>query len=135
MTYGFADVDTHFREEIGPEGPWEPRSQRTQEAYAAISAGLRKTPRGASTADFNPTNKLLQMTGRLKTSINPKGIRNIPGGIEIFSNVQYSRVHQKGSKRGIPKRDFLWLTERAKDKMLDLMWKIVMGEGGAQGAL
>lgn len=117
--FGFKDINEHFREESGPEGAWAKRKASTQAMYEAIASGRRNPPKGMARASFNPTNKILQLTGFLRQSILPTNIRNVTqNSIMIFSNAAYSRAHDEGGRdRGLAKRPFMWLSDSTLDKM------------------
>jgi phage gpG-like protein len=119
--FGFRDIQSHFEQEKGPDGPWQKRSSFTQDMYAAISSGRRNVPKGMDVAAgaFNPSNKILQLTGRLRGSILPSGIKSEgKDAIRVFANAPYSGKHDRGdaSKR-LPKRQFMWLSQEATRKM------------------
>lgn len=129
-TFGFKDIIQHFADEMGPDGPWIPRSANTQARYAAILSGMMKTPAGGHTAQYNPSNKLLQMTGRLRGSLLPGA-----GGIErtgktevtLFSNVVYSRAHDQGNPdSGLPQREFMYLSPAGEEAVLNAMMNMIM---------
>jgi phage gpG-like protein len=109
--FGFKDIQDHFREESGPGGPWPERSDFTQMMY------LR---RNKTNAVYDPGNKLLQLTGRLRQSI----MRGKSGGAKaigkntaaIQSNVEYSGKHDQGEGK-IPQRQFMWLSDKAVDNI------------------
>src|SRR3990167_7444245 len=67
-TIGYRDIIKHFEDESGPNGPWKPRSESTQKAYARIAAGFGG-PR-TNKAKYNPSNKILQLSGDLRKSIS-----------------------------------------------------------------
>lgn len=80
------DVLDHFNKEQGPTGRWKP------------------TKKGKG--------KILQDTGRLKSSIKGKSSSR---KAEVSTNVSYAGVHNFGSSgRNIPKRKFLWISQKAK---------------------
>lgn len=122
-TFGFKDVIGHFGEERGSNGPWKRRSVATQFAYAAINSGLRKPPSGYPRAAFNPTNKLLQLTGNLRKSLLVSNVREKGrGSIEFFANAIYSGTHDRGdSKKNIPQREFMWLSGTATERMANFI--------------
>lgn len=133
---GFPDIVRHFADEEGEKGKWVPRKPSTQDAYARIAEGLRKPPRGARRGSFSPNNKLLQMTGRLRQSLiagdapRSGSIRNKgASAVEFFSNVNYSGVHDRGGKK-MPQREFMWLSERAKELMTKIILDKLVGDNG-----
>lgn len=118
-TAGIADIKKHFVDEQGPNAPWKPRKASTNERYLKIALGEHKPPKGTSKAQYNPGNKILQMTGQLRNSILPANWRRKSAtAIEVFSNDIKSGTHDRGDKeRNIPARSFMWLSDNAKEKM------------------
>lgn len=122
-TVGFKDIIEHFAEEKGPNGAWPIRSPSTKERYARILSGMSKPPAGTARGAFDPSNKLLQLTGLLRQSLMPGkgGIRS--GGknaVVMFTNVVYARTHDEG--RGpIPQREFMYLSEGGQQRMVDVL--------------
>lgn len=117
--FGFSDVINHFDTESGPNGKWQKRKQSTQMAYAKILAGTRKPPKGMPRSSFNPSNKLLQLTGHLRKSLLVSNIKQKgKGAIEFYANATYSGVHDNGNpSKNIPQRAFMWLSPTAKERM------------------
>ena len=117
--FGFKDINEHFREEEGPDGAWAKRKASTQALYAAIASGRVSPPSGAARAAYNPTNKILQLTGLLRQSILPTNIRNVTqNSIMVFANAPYGKRHDEGdAARGLAKRPFMWLSDGALNKM------------------
>ena len=119
FTYGFKDIVQHFRDEEGSEGKWPPRSDRTNEMYDRINKG-----KGKNAGSYRSSNKLLQLTGKLRSSLlygeeraNNSSVTNHGQyAISIFSNVKYAGVHNYGYKN-IPQREYLWLSENAQELM------------------
>ena len=126
--HGFADIIQHFRDESGPDGRWPKRAPSTQERYRRIMTGELRPPPGAHRASFNPSNKLLQLTGALRQSITPtrgQGRKRGKNTVELFTEIQYAGVHQYGH-RNIPARPFMWLSDPAKGKIVnDLLMYLV----------
>jgi len=122
--FAFKDIMDHFQQEEGPDSKWQRRSPSTQEAYSKIAAGIWKPPKGMRAGSFSPTNKLLQLTGNLRQSINPGTMKQSSDSVTIFANAPYSAVHQEGGG-GIPARPFMWLSDDAQDKMLDAMMTLI----------
>ena len=124
-TFGFKEINDHFREERGPDGKWKKRSAITQKIYADISSGKRKPPRGYSRAAFNPSNKILQLTGTLRGSMLPQNVRRLTSNsIMIFTPVKYSGKHDRGEDK-MPKRTFMWMGDPALRDMAEAaasMW-------------
>ena len=116
--HGFQDVVDHFKNEEGPTGKWSKRAKSTQDRYARINAGLQNPPAGTARAAFNPSNKLLQLTGTLRQSISPqqgKAKKRSKGMVELFTEVSYASAHEYGTKN-IPQRSFMWLSKSTKKK-------------------
>jgi phage gpG-like protein len=125
-TKGRQNVDEHFREQSGPNGAWAPRAASTQRAYANYASGKWKLPKGSGHATkYNPSNLLLQLTGRLKTSVQPAGkdggVRVLDNhSVMLFSAVKYSRAHDLGNpSRGLPQREFMYLNDKGMEKVAE----------------
>lgn len=120
-TFGFKDIEDHFRNEEGPDGPWKRRAPSTQAMYAAIASGRRKAPLGIPPAAFNPSNKILQMQGFLRKSILPANFRKVGrDAVMLFSTVRWSKAHDEGSgKRRLPQRKFMWMSDDAMRDMAE----------------
>lgn len=124
--FAFKDIIEHFSREEGPDGAWPKRSSATQQAYAKIAAGIWQPPKGMRAGSFNPSNKLLQLTGNLRQSINPTNMsRRGQDSINIFANAPYAGRHDEGGG-GIPARPFMWLSDEVQDKMLDAILTMAM---------
>lgn len=107
---GFRDIQDHFKKESGPKGRWEPRKASTQESYAR---------RNRYDARYNPSNKLLQLTGSLRQSILASSAlmqTENPNSIRVFAASSYGGKHDRGGKN-TPKREFMWLSKTALDSM------------------
>ncbi len=98
-TYAYQDIIDHFRKETGPEGDWADR----QEPYKSYIEGKGYT-------------KILQVTGNLRQSISFS--RPDSSSIAVIANAPYSGSLDEGNK-GMPARPFMWLTDRAQDKMMN----------------
>ncbi len=136
QAFAFQDIISHFRDEQGPDGAWAPRSGTTQARYAMIQSGQWKPPRGARAGSFNPTNKLLQLTGNLRKSLLPTEgeIKNIGSdGVMLFSNTEYSGRHDRGGG-GIPARPFMWLSEQVQEKMVNTVLQLILEDDGPGAA-
>jgi len=122
-TAGIADIKRHFEDEQGPTAPWKPRKQATDERYLLIALGLYKAPKGTTKGQYNPTNKILQMTGMLKRSFLPSNWRRKSAtAIEVFSNDTKSGAHDRGNKeKNIPARPFMWISGKGKDVMAQII--------------
>lgn len=121
MTYGFQDIIDHFRQEQGSEGSWAKRKPSTQRSYARMGKYDRR---------YSPSNRLLQLTGKLRGSLLPtKGGIKRQGryGALMFSSSPVGIFHQKGTRKMV-KRDFMWLNDPAQQRMVDLILSRVVGE-------
>jgi phage gpG-like protein len=117
--FAYPDIMDHFHNEEGPQGSWPRRNERTQKAYDRIARGFRKAPKGTKRSDYSSTNKLLQLTGALERSINPRAILVRGDSVEVSSMVPYGNTHNQGNKTfNIPKREFLWLSQKSIDGIL-----------------
>ena len=120
-TMGYKDILDHFKKEEGPEGKWKPRSQFTQERYEAIRRGAAEPPEGIARSAFNPSNRLLQMTGAMRSSILGHNSRTLDSRtILVWANDPKSGKHDRGVDTGFPKipaRPFMWLSNSMKQKI------------------
>lgn len=130
-TFGFKDIVDHFEKEQGEDGAkWAPRSAETQAWYTAIMQGRRKPPRGTARAAYNPSNRLLQLTGRMRQSIGPTNVRRLTDkSILIFANMEYSGRHQSGGK-GLPRRSFMWVSDGALNDMAEASVSLLLRKDG-----
>lgn len=111
MTAGYKDIIQHFSDERGPMGKWRARSAETQYQYAM---------RSRYDSRYNPSNKLLQLTGNLRQSILPTNTKKVAyNAIEIFANAEYGGRHDRGED--MPRREFMWFSEDAKEKMAQVI--------------
>lgn len=129
--FGIKDLIEHFRDQRGPKDAWKPRAQATQDAYARILAGLRKPGKGTARAAYDPSNLILQLTGNLRKSLLNPSIRTKSGDtIEVYSESPYGAAHDEGSsKRGLPQREFMWLSDDAQENMTNAILETVMKGG------
>jgi len=98
-TYGFKDIINHFKQGQGSKGKW-------------AKLKFRK-------------GRPLQDTGHLRNSITPSRVyKDTRQSVMILAGAKYSGYHDEGTNI-IPKRDFMWFTDRAKDKMGALVLKLV----------
>lgn len=126
QAFAFQDIDQHFRDEEGPDGPWAPRAEATQRRYAMIQSGQWRPPKGMRSGSFSPTNKVLQLTGFMRQATLPGNIEKVGSdAVRIFNNAIYSRRHNEGTD-GMPKREFMWVSEAVQDKMLDTVMQLVL---------
>lgn len=109
--FGFADIARHFENETGPGGTWPKRKDSTNKAYDIMGA------------PYSSSNKVLQLTGRLKGSLLPSAgnVRRVDRlSVELYSDVEYAHRHDMGTA-GMPQREFMWLSDKAQGLMLDLV--------------
>lgn len=123
--FGFKDVIDHFDREQGPEGPWPARSEATNRAYDIMGGS------------YSSSNKLLQLTGRLRGSFLPgssyiKQMNRL--SVKLYSDptVEYARVHDEGSNN-IPQREFMWLSDNAKEMILTMLLDQLAGDVTSPG--
>lgn len=118
-TRGFSDIIKHFEAQRGPNGAWKPRSPETQRAYARLNKKHAK---------YNPTNKLLQLSGNMRRNFLPGNIEDHgQNAIVFFNPTPYAAAHDDGSnKRNIPQREFMYLTDKAVDDMLNIVMDLVV---------
>jgi len=118
MTAGFKDLMQHFEDEKGPTGKWKSRSPETQIQYAI---------KNKINSRYNPSNKILQLTGKLRGSILPTNTKKVSyNAIEIFANSKYGHRHDSGTD-GMPQREFMWFSEKAKDLMANIISSLAFG--------
>lgn len=118
MVSGFKDIIQHFDDEKGPMGKWKARSPETQMQYAM---------RGRKDSRYNPSNKILQLTGNLRKSILPSNVKKLSrNAVEIYANSEYGHRHDSGTD-GMPQREFMWFSDSAKDKMSQIISSLVFG--------
>lgn len=122
-TKGIADIQQHFRDEKGPNGAWKPRQEKTDYKYLMIATGMHKAPKNTSRAQYNPGNKILQMTGTLRNSFLRNGWKKKSAtSIEAFSNDGKSGAHDRGNKeKNLVARPFMWLSRDAKEVMAQII--------------
>lgn len=129
-THGWQDIMAHFKNESDEHGKWKAWSP----AYARLmERTTKKTSKGkieklkkigASLAGLGEK-KILQRSGDMRDSILIANIRTISStGIEVYANSEYSGVHDRGGKN-MPKRSFMWLSDRAKDLMMQFIANFV----------
>src|SRR3990167_2766541 len=118
MTAGFKDIIQHFEDERGPSGKWKPRSAATQAQYATKSK---------SNARYNPSNKILQLTGNMRKSVLPGNTKKIShNAIEVFANSVYGHRHDSGTD-GMPQREFMWFSDKAQGLMANIISSLAFG--------
>jgi phage gpG-like protein len=105
----FKDVMDHFENERGEKGAWPKWSK-------AYTEHMKKIGRGG--------NKMLQFNGRLRQNFTPQKYQKKSDGILWFNNAKtrggfpYAYGHNEGEGK-LPKRDFMWASEKAVEKMAE----------------
>ena len=113
-TFVFQDIMDHFDKEKGPEGRWHAWSQ-------AYRTHMQKIGKGA--------NRILQDTGRLRTSFQPGNYRVAKKGIEWFnpartrSGFPYAAHHNELADRP---RTFMWLSQKALDNISEATLEFIL---------
>jgi phage gpG-like protein len=114
----YADIIDHFRQEQGSNGKWKSWS----DAYAQHMASIGKGG-----------NQILQDSGRLRMSFTPSDYYGTDAGIVFYNRAQtkggfpYAKAHNEGGPV-LPKRDFMWLSNQAMDKIVDIATRWLLGE-------
>jgi len=124
-TIGFADIIGHFDDESGPDGPWPKRSANTDRIYDLIGSGKLRAPRGGRAGSYSSSNKLLQLTGKLRQTLNPGrgGVRVVgTAAVKMLAGTNYSRKHDEGDPSSyLPKREFMWLSGKGQQLMANFV--------------
>jgi len=108
---GWRDVIKHFAAEEGSDGKWDPLKPAT----------LLSRRHGGS--------KPLQDTGLLRQSTR---YRVLQSEAHVYNDVKYAGTHNYGlSKKNIPKREFMWLSNVAKLSIIKTIKKYIV-EGTAE---
>lgn len=103
----FRDIMTHFENEQGPDGRWQPWSPSYREFMSRIGKG---------------GNKILQDRGRLRGNFKPTSVRDTRQGLLWFNNAKtskgfpYAGAHNAGGPK-LPQRQFMWISNKALDKI------------------
>jgi phage virion morphogenesis protein len=99
----------HFRDEKGPDGPWE----RSKAAIARSFTKGKKGKKGRKPRPKKRQGKTLTATARLAQSIT---YRASAEAVDVGTNVRYARIHQYGGETGsrkgrftLPARPYLYL--------------------------
>ncbi len=129
LTAGYSDVIEHFKMEMGQDGKWRARAASTQAMYAAIASGRQKPPKGMRRGSYSPSNRLLQLTGQLRGSLMRSNVERMSSkSIMFYSNDIKAGTHDEGDpKRGIPQREFMWLSDKSQETMLDIILEFLAG--------
>lgn len=140
----YRDVIEHFQDEKGSEGDWAEWSPSYQ---AAIDGAVFFRKIAGRTVPFDPEKtkkppkpprkpgKILQDKGRLRNSFKPTNVRKHSAGLLWFNNAQtkggfpYAAAHDEGGAQ-LPKRDFMWLSQKAVDDMAKQTLLFLLEEKG-----
>lgn len=79
----FRDIMQHFKDEEGSDGPWEEWSDMYSDHMMKHGGGL---------------GRILQNTGRLRNSVTPGKVRNVPGGYLWYNNAVTAKKFEKTTK-------------------------------------
>lgn len=116
----FQDVNDHFDKQQGSAGRWAPWSNMY---------------RSQLEAEGRAGNKILQYSGRLRQNFKPTDFKNQSNGILWFNDAQtksgypYAAGHDKGTAAGSKQRDFMWLSDKAMDKIGEQTLQFMLDEG------
>ncbi len=101
----YKDLITHFEQERGPNGKWEPWSKIWAERRQAMGRG---------------GGKILQLSGKLRQGIIPKNWRGTQEGVLFYNNVVYANAHDQGNKKKhLPQRQFMYLSKSGLQSVID----------------
>jgi phage gpG-like protein len=111
----FQDIMAHFSEQRGSQGSWKKWS-------SVYKAHMQKIGKGG--------NRILQDTGRLRGSFTPNNYKINSDAIVWFNPARtangfpYALAHDEGGPK-LPKRDYMWLSDTAKEKIETLTLKFL----------
>lgn len=103
------DVMDHFDKSDGSKGKWK-------EWSTSYTKFMNRIGRGG--------NRILINNGRLRNSFQPFNVRKTADGLMWFNNATtakgfpYAYAHDEGGPK-LPKRDFMWLSEKAVESIED----------------
>lgn len=115
----YSDVINHFQTQKGSEGPWKTWSKSYKDYMQKIGKG---------------GNLILQDSGRLRNTFLPTSNRKTSAGILWFNNAKtaggfpYAAAHDEGGPK-LPKRDFMWLSDEAMEKVSVQTLQFMIDEG------
>lgn len=115
----YEDVMDHFRSEQGSSGPWAKWSKSYQKQ-------MEKAGRSG--------NKILQWSGKLRQNFKPSNWRKTGDAFLWYNDAQtksgfpYAWLHDEGGPNH-PKRDFMWLSPRAIEKIAKQTLNFILDEG------
>lgn len=126
-TIGFRDIIGHFRDEMGPDGPWKPLKETTLGARTARTKWANRRAKSGKRR-----HKILQDTGNLRGSLMPGrgGAQNVPGGVMLFTDVPYAAYHDSDEPRtgNLPQRSFMWMSDKALDEISEGILEEIVGK-------
>ena len=117
------DILEHFRKEEGPKGKWKPLKSSTANKIVTKSGKRR---------GFKHILQVDGTRGGLLSTINANA-RFDNNSASIAAVKPYAAIHQFGGKAGrknsvrIPARPYMWLSNKARQLMLDFMVKHILG--------
>lgn len=115
----YGDVIDHFQKQKGEDGPWKKWSESYKKKMEEEGKG---------------NNKILQDTGRLRNNFKPQNVKRNALGFLWFNDATtkdgfpYAFAHQEGGPK-LPKRDFMWLSDKAVDKIAQQTLKFLVEKG------
>ena len=116
----YQDIVSHFEKEQGSEGKWKEWSK----SYRNYLEKIDKSG-----------NKILQFTGRLRQNFKPQNVRSQNEGLLWYNDAKvkgsdfpYAFAHNEGGPI-LPKRDFMWLSDNAIEKMSQQTLAFILDEG------
>ena len=82
---------------------------------------------GKHNSMYNPSNKLLQLSGNLRDSILPANTKdNGVNSIVVFANSPVGGYHNDPQSPRMPKREFMWLSDSAKHNMAKMIANLIV---------
>jgi phosphoribosylformylglycinamidine (FGAM) synthase-like amidotransferase family enzyme len=115
----YADIMDHFKKEQGEDGAWQHWSFWYELQLARMG---------------RQGNKILQFNGKLRNNFKPTDVKMTSQGITWFNDAKtksgfpYAFAHNEGGGK-LPKRDFMWASDNAIEKMADNMLGFILEEG------
>lgn len=136
------DISDHFKDEQGPSGRWRGLKIETVINRARKrknpSAGILKDSgllRGSLLGQNQTTNKVTDQEARVGTTVKYAAIHNFGGRVQIpeirpknkkalrflGGNGDVFSMRAKAHPVDIPKRPFMWMSDKAKKAMVDVI--------------
>lgn len=116
----FSDVNEHFKEEKGSDGPWAKWSKAYMDKMQS---------------EDKAGNKILQDSGRLRQNFKPTDVKFSQNGFLWFNDAKtkigsfpYAWAHEEGDGK-LPKREFMWLSDKAMEKISVQTLQFLIDEG------